>query len=312
MDAESQRISATSSSREHYEVVVVGGGQAGLAMGYWLARHGRRFVILEAGESVATAWRRRWDSLLLFTPRRYDSLPGLAFPGDADGYPTRDEVIEYLERYAAAFALPIETNSTVRSLSTDAGRFVVHLDDRRIESDQVVVATGPFQVPRVPEAAAKLTPSVFQTHSVGYRNPSDVPEGRVLVVGGGNTGFQIAKELAPTHSVHLSIGTRQTPLPQTILGRDLFWWLTKLGLLRKSVDSRLGRRARHRDTLIGSKPRELRQRGVRLEARAVDASDRTVRFDDGSALDVDAVAAAELARVRADERVPVTCASAEP
>lgn len=277
-------------SEEHLDVVVIGGGQAGLALGWFLARQGRRFAILEAGDSVATAWRERWDSLVLFTPRRYSALPGLPLPGDPDGYPTRDEVIAYLERYAETFDLPVELGSRVLALQAAGGRFLVELEDRRLEADQVVVATGPFQSPRVPGLAERLAPEVFQTHSTGYRRPSDVPEGTVLVVGGGNTGFQIAKELAATHRLHLSIGSRQTPLPQRLLGRDLFWWLTKLGLLEKTVDSRIGRRARDRDTLIGSSPRELGRRyGVDLRPRAVEASGRTVTFAGGSALEVDAV-----------------------
>ena len=200
-------------------------------------------------------------------------------------------MIAYLERYAETFELPVEVRSPVRSLTArDDGAFVVEVDGRTIEAGQVVVATGPFQEPRVPELAGRLAPEVFQAHSTGYRRPGDVPEGRVLVVGGGNTGFQIAKELSATHEVHLAIGTRQTPLPQRLLGRDLFWWLTKLGLLEKSVDTRLGRRAQHRDTLIGSSPRELRRRyGVGMKPRAVEASGRTIGFADGSSLDVDAV-----------------------
>jgi putative flavoprotein involved in K+ transport len=277
-------------SEEHFDVVVIGAGQAGLAIGWFLARQDRRFVILEAGGSVATAWRERWDSLVLFTPRRYSALPGLPFPGDPDGYPTRDEVIAYVERYAKTFELPVEAGSRVRSLQAADGRFVVELEGRRLEADQVVVATGPFQSPRVPELADRLAPEVFQTHSTGYRRPSDVPQGTVLVVGGGNTGFQIAKELSATHEVHLAIGSRQTPLPQRLLGRDLFWWLTKLGLLEKTADSRIGRRARSRDTLIGSSPRELGRRyGVDLRPRAVAASGRTMTFADGGMLEVDAV-----------------------
>jgi putative flavoprotein involved in K+ transport len=274
---------------ERYDVAVVGAGQAGLALGYFLSRRGRRFVILEAGPSVASAWRERWDSLLLFTPRRYDSLPGLAFPGDPDGYPTRDEVVAYLEQYANHFELPIETNSHVRALAKQDGHFALDLGDRRVEAEQAVVATGPFQTPRVPAFADDLAPEVFQTHSTGYRKPADVPEGTVLVVGGGNTGYQIAKELSATHDVKLAIGSRQTPLPQRMLGRDLFWWLSKLGLLEKTVDSRLGRRARNRDTLIGSSPRELRRHGIELKPRVVGVSGRTVGFGDGSRLDVDAV-----------------------
>jgi putative flavoprotein involved in K+ transport len=273
-----------------FDVIVIGAGQAGLAMGYLLARQGRRFVILDGADSVGAAWRDRWDSLVLFTPRRYDGLPGLAFPGDPDGYPTRDEVIAYLERYAATFELPVELGSAVRSLQAVDGHFVAELEDRRLEADQVVVATGPFQVPRVPALAEGLAPEVFQTHSTGYRRPDDLPKGSVLVVGGGNTGFQIAKELSATRPVQLSVGSRQKPLPQRLLGRDLFWWLTNLGLLRKTVDSRIGRRMRERDVLVGSSPRELKRRfGVALRPRLVGASGRTVGFADGSELDVDAV-----------------------
>jgi putative flavoprotein involved in K+ transport len=250
---------------------------------------GRRFVILEAADSVGAAWRERWDSLLLFTARRYDALPAVRFPGDPDGYPTRDEVISYLEQYAVQFDLPIELNSRVLSVSASDGRYVLELEGRTIDADQVVVATGPFQIPRVPSFAGDLAAEVYQTHSVGYRKPADVPRGTVLVVGGGNTGFQIAKELSVTHRVHLSVGSRQTPLPQRPLGRDLFWWLGKLGLLQKTVDSRLGRRMRERDVLIGSSPRAARKHGVEMKARAVGASGRTVTFADGSELDVDAV-----------------------
>lgn len=271
------------------DVVVVGAGQAGLAIGHFLAEQGRRFVILEAADSVGSAWRSRWDSLVLFTPRRYSALPGLVFPGDPAGYPTRDEVVAYLEKYAATFELPIELNSRVRSLTRRNGRFVVGLDDDEISASQVVVATGPFQTPRTSTLAGELAPEVFQIHSIEYRSPSEVPAGRVVVVGGGNTGYQIAKELSATNEVHLAIGSRQKPLPQKLLGRDLFWWLTTLGVLRKTVDSRLGRRLRERDTLIGSSPRELERHGVGLKPRAVAASGRTVSFADGSDLDVDAV-----------------------
>ena len=278
------------SSREHLDVAVVGGGQAGLAMGYYLRAQGLRFAIFERGASIAPAWRERWDSLTLFTPRRYSALPGLPFPGDPDGYPTRDEVIAYLERYAETFELPIELNSEVRRLSHEGGRFVVEVDLRTVTADQVVVATGPFQTPFVPELAQGLDSGVWQVHSTGYRQPGDVPEGAVLVVGGGNTGFQIAKELSATHKVILSVGSKQKPLPQRIAGRDLFWWLTKTHLLSTTVESRLGSKLQHRDTLIGSSPRELKRRyGVELKPRAIDAAARTVRFEDGSELEVDGV-----------------------
>jgi putative flavoprotein involved in K+ transport len=285
-------VSESSAERpgSSFEVVVIGAGQAGLAIGSFFKQQGRRFVILDSADSIGAAWRARWESLTLFTPRRYSGLPRLPFPGDPEGYPTRDQVIAYLEQYAQTFDLPIELNSRVRRLGSDDGRFLLEVDGGTITADQVVVATGPFQLPFVPRFAGKLAPDVFQAHSTEYRKPSEVPDGTVLVVGGGNTGFQIAKELAATHELHLSVGSRQTPLPQRFLGRDLFWWLTKTGVIKKTVESRLGRKLRHRDTLIGSSPRELRQRyGVGLEPRAVDASGRVVRFEDGSEVEVDAL-----------------------
>jgi putative flavoprotein involved in K+ transport len=276
-------------SDDRFDVAVIGAGQAGLAMGYFLAKEGRHFTILEAAGSIGSAWRTRWDSLVLFTPRRYDSLPGLPFPGDPDGYPGRDEVMSYLERYASTFQLPVELNSPVQSVAPADGGFILNLGTRTLEADQVVVATGPFQAPNVPAFAADLTPDVAQMHSTGYRRPSDLPEGTVLVVGGGNTGFQIAKELSATHSVHLAIGSRQTPLPQRLLGRDLFWWLTKTGLIKKTVESPIGRRARDRDTLIGSSTRNVKRHGVKVKPRVVAASGDVVTFEDGSELGVDAV-----------------------
>ena len=281
---------ANEGSNNHVDVAVVGGSQAGLAMGYYLRELGRRFVILERADSIAPAWRQRWDSLTLFTPRGYSSLPGLPFPGDPDDYPTRDEVIGYLERYAETFELPIELNSEVRRLSHESGRFVLDVDGRMVTADQVVVATGPFQTPYVPKLAEQLDSGVWQAHSTGYRRPSDVPEGTVLVVGGGNTGFQIAKELSATHKVVLSVGSKQKPLPQRIAGRDLFWWLTKTGLIRRTVDSRLAQRLKDRDTLIGSSPRQITRRyGVELKPRATVVSGRTVRSEDGKEVEVDAV-----------------------
>jgi putative flavoprotein involved in K+ transport len=277
-------------SIEHRDLVVVGGGQAGLAVGYFLSRHGRDFIILEAAEDTAAAWRARWDSLKLFTSARYDALPGLAFPGDPDRYPTRDEVADYLTAYAARFELPVELGSRVRSLSKVGGSYLVGLADRTYEADQVVVATGPFQVPYVPGLAKGLDEGIFQLHSSDYRSPDSVSGGPVLVVGGGNSGFQIAEELTGTHEVHVSIGSTQKPLPQRLLGRDVFWFLDATGLIRKSVDSRIGRRLAGRDTLIGPRPRtRARRHGLRLHGRAVEAGGATVGFEDGSRLDVGSV-----------------------
>jgi putative flavoprotein involved in K+ transport len=274
---------------ERREVVVVGGGQAGLAIGYLLAQQGRRFSILEAAGQPAAAWGARWDSLRLFTPVRYNSLPGRAFPGEADSYPNRDDVVAYLTGYARHFRLPVELSSRVRAIRTGDDGYAVDLDDRTYDAEQVVVATGPFQVPFVPVISEQLEPAVMQLHSTAYRTPSGLPAGPVLVVGGGNTGFQIAEELASTREVHLSIGSRQTPLPQRILGRDLFRFLDATGLMASTVDSRIGQRMKDRETLIGSSPRAARKRGIRIRPRATGAAGSTVTFADGTGQTVNAV-----------------------
>ena len=205
-------------------------------MGYLLKRQEQKFLILEAS-TIASAWRGRWDSLTLFTSRRYSSLPGLTFPGDPDGYPTRDEVIAYLTEYAAHFDLPIEEHSPVRSLEADGARFRLDVAGKTILASQVVVATGAFRGAIRPGVWRKASSDgrVPTTHATGYRRASDIPASRTaLVVGGGNTGFQIAKELSATHRVALAIGTRQKPLPQRLLGRDLFWWLSASGFFARA------------------------------------------------------------------------------
>ena len=254
-------------------------------MGHFLARQGRRFTILEASAEPAAAWRARWDSLQLFTPARYSSLPGLKFPGDPDSYPLRDDVVGYLTDYARHFDLPVELNSRVRSLRRADGGYVIDVDDRSYGADQVVVATGPFQEPLVPAVAQQLDGDVVQLHSSAYRSPQGLPAGPVLVVGGGNTGFQIAAELAGSHEVHLSIGSRQTPLPQRLFGRDLFRYLEATGLMSKTTTSRIGRRMKDRDTLIGSSPRAARRRhGVGLRPRTTDAAGPEIGFEDGTSI----------------------------
>ena len=162
-----------------FDVVVIGGGQAGLAIGYHLTRQRRRLTILEAAATPAAAWRERWDSLKLFTPVRFNSLPGFPFPGDPDSYPGRDAVVAYLDEYARRFELPLELSSRVRAVEPDEqGGYRVQLDDRTYETDQVVIATGPFQEPRIPPIAADLDPAVTQFHSVRYRSRARSRPGR--------------------------------------------------------------------------------------------------------------------------------------
>jgi putative flavoprotein involved in K+ transport len=189
---------ASGAGDELLDVVVIGGSQAGLAMAWHLARQHLRFVVLEAGPDPGHTWRSRWDSLTLFTPAQYAALPGMPFPGSPDTYPTKEQVACYLNAYAAEFNLPVRLNARVTALILTAEGFEARTDDGVFRARQAVVATGPFQAPHVPPAAQRLDGSVTQLHSAGYRNPRTLPPGPVLVVGGGNSGFQIAGELAAT------------------------------------------------------------------------------------------------------------------
>src|SRR5207244_6353707 len=196
MTAPGEPADTSRAGDEVLDVVVIGASQAGLAMAWHLARHHLRFTVLEAGPEIGHTWRSRWDSLTLFTPAQYDALPGLPFPGPPDTYPGKDAVAGYLRAYAAAFDLPVRLNARVIDLIRTAEGFEIRAGDGVFRGRQVVVAAGPFQVPFVPPAAQRLDGSVTQLHSAGYRNPPALPPGPVLVVGGGNSGFHIAEELA--------------------------------------------------------------------------------------------------------------------
>ncbi len=272
------------------DVLVIGGGQAGLAMGYHLAQSRRSFQIVDAGAEIGGTWRSRWDSLLLFTSGQYDNLPGLPFPAAPDTYPGKDGVARYLQAYAAKFKLPVRLNTKVTSLTTGGGGYVAKAGGEMLEARQVVVATGPFQVPFIPPIADALDPGVHQIHSAHYRHPQSVPPGKVLVVGAANSGCQIAQELAATHPVELSVGQRLPAIPQRPLGRDIWAWATALRLDKVTVGSRLGKRLAGRDQVIGPGPRRLaRRHGIRIRPRVASAAGRTVTFTDGNAADFDAV-----------------------
>ncbi len=272
------------------DVLVIGGGQAGLAMGYHLAQRGLHFQIVDAAAEIGATWRSRWDSLRAFTPAQYDNLPGLAFPAAPDAYPGKDDVANYLQTYAARFELPVRPGTRVTSLTRSNGVYLVRAEAEAWKARQVVVATGPFQVPFIPPIAKELDPGVRQLHSVEYRNPATMPPGRVLVVGAANSGCQIAEELSATHKVELAAGQRMPTVPQRPLGRDVWWWASLLGLDRVTAGSRLGRRLAGRDQVIGAGPRQLaRRHGVRIRPRATGAAGRAVRFADGAAAEFDAV-----------------------
>jgi putative flavoprotein involved in K+ transport len=279
--------------RDALDVLVVGAGQAGLALGHYLAARDADFLLLDAAPGIGSSWRTRWDSLRLFSPAQYDSLPGMPFPApDGSYHPTKDDVADYLQAYAERFRLPVRLNSPVFRLHRDAhGIFTAATPSGTVRARQVVVATGPFQSPHIPALAERLGPGVPQLHSADYRKPTQLPGGgRVLVVGAANSGLQIAAELAATQSVTVAVGTRPTELPQRIAGRDLFFWLTKSGFFTVPAHTRIARRLRARgDLVIGTRSRTLRRRGIDFRPRLTDLDGRTARFADGSTIDVDAV-----------------------
>jgi putative flavoprotein involved in K+ transport len=250
---------------ERFDTIVIGGGQAGLAVGHELAARDTDFVILSDEARLGDNWRKRWDSLRLFTPARYSGLPGMPFPAPADHLADKDEVADYLERYAERFDLPIRLDTRVDSLAWDGDRYVIRSGGRRFEADNVIVATGAFQQLRLPSVASRLAAEIHQIHSSEYRNPFELPDGPVLVVGAGNSGAQIALELARFRKVWLS-GRNTGHLPRRILGRDLFDWIWPL-ISRATVETRPGRRLREKarrggDALIGIPERELATAGV--------------------------------------------------
>lgn len=274
----------------HTHVLVIGAGQAGLALGWHLRRRDAPFLLVDAGPAVGHVWRSRWDSLRLFTPAEYDGLPGLPFPAPAGTYPGKDQVADYLAGYAATFDLPVRLNTRVDRLSRNGDGFLAETSTGTVTAQQVVITTGPFQTPFIPPAAAGLAADVVQVHSSAYRNPDQLPEGTVLVVGAGNSGLQIATELAATRPVTVAVGSRTPMLPQRVLGRDLFWWLTRLGVMRRSADSPLSRRIRAKgDPVIGTRWRDLARLGVQMRPRLTGARERSAEFADGSSLSVAAV-----------------------
>jgi putative flavoprotein involved in K+ transport len=292
-----------STTTETLDVLIIGGGQAGLAISYQLREVGLHYLIVERNSRLGESWRQRFDSLELFTPRNYSALPGLPLAGDPDGYPTKDEIADYLEAYAAYFELPVALGTGIERLEqSESGFRATTTTGHTITARSVVIATGAFQQPAVPAVARKLDMDVAQLTPETYKNPRQIQPGTVLVVGDGATGRQIARELSDTHRVLLSTGRPRRVSKERILGKHLFWWLDKTGLIRASRDSRLGRKLRQADAFPGKHLDldRLRERGITVTGRLTGAAGRQVSFADGVSADIDAVIWATGYRDRSD------------
>ncbi|WP_167044338.1 FAD-dependent oxidoreductase [Salinibacterium sp. ZJ454] len=285
-----------SGTPETVDTAIIGGGQAGLALAHYLARHGDDFVILDANDRVGDAWRQRWDSLRLFTPAKFDGLPGMRFPGDRLAFPTKDEQAAYLEAYAEREQLPIRNGVRVDGVHRDGPFFVLEAAGHRWRSRNLVVATGSYQVPRIPAFANRLAPTITQLHSIAYRNPDQLPPGEVLVVGLGNSGAEIALEVSRTHPTVLAARPgRELPIRHgRTAARFALPVIRFVGLHVLNRRSPIGRRVlpileREATPLIRTKRRDLERAGVRFAARIADVRDGLPVTEDGDILNPSAV-----------------------
>jgi putative flavoprotein involved in K+ transport len=284
---------STKRDSELYDTVVIGGGQAGLTAGFYLAKQHRSFVILDANERIGDAWRKRWDSLRLFTPACFSRLPGLPLQAPAWSFPTKDELADYLESYAERFELPVRTGISVDGLSKVGGRFVVSAGELRFEADNVIVATGAHHIPKVPTFSPELDPRIVQLHSSEYRNPSQLQEGDVLLVGTGNSGAELGLELAQTRRCQLA-GPKPNEIPVrhgTLPARLGFRFFRFFGHRVLKVDTRIGRKLAPKllakgDPLIRTKLKDLVAAGVEHVPRVVGVRDGLPLLEDGRVLEV--------------------------
>jgi len=280
-------------SSEQFETVIIGGGQSGLSVGYYLAKRDRRFVILDANERIGDSWRKRWNSLRVFTQARYDSLPGWPFPAPARSFPTKDQVADYLEAYAARFGLPVRSGVRADRLTKEGNRYVVTAGDHRFEADNVVVASGVYQKPKVPAFAVELDPGIVQMHSAEYRGPFQLREGGVLVVGAGNSGAEIALEASRDHQTWLSgrdtgqEPTRPGSVPDRVLMPAIWFIVTHVLTVKTPIGRKVKRKFRDRGIpLARVKRKDIAAAGIERTPRTVGSRDGLPVLDDGRVLEV--------------------------
>ena len=274
------------------DVLIIGAGQAGLALGYHLQKIPLCFQLVERHDHIGASWRERYDSLVLFTPRAYSALPGLALSGAQDGYPGKDEFADYLARYARHFDLPVITGMSIQSLEPHNGGYRATTQDGAvIEARAVVLATGAFQTPSLPSMSGQLSSEVQQFTAENYKHAGHIPPGTVLVVGDGAAGRDIAHDLQGSHNVILATGHARRLLPEQILGKSIWWWLDNLGIVRLSGETALGRYIQKADAFPGKDNtlKKLQGQGVRVLPKLIAAQGHSVTFANGVAAEVTTV-----------------------
>jgi putative flavoprotein involved in K+ transport len=274
--------------QKEVEVLIIGAGQAGLAAAYYLKQKGQAFVVIDKGKETGEAWRKRYDSLVLFTPRWYSALPGLPLKGSLKGYATKDEVADYLQRYAEHFSIPIDFETEVMALTNDHHGFQVITNKGEYRAKKIIVATGPFQKPFIPKFAHAVSKDIYQVHTSSYANPSQLKEGAVLVIGAGNSGAQIAVELSKDREVFLSVGHKMKFLPLEIAGQSIFWWCRAFGVLNAHKQTRFGAWfSRQKDPIFGKDLERLMKQGkVSVKPKTISVQGDRFVFEDQTEIQV--------------------------
>ncbi|MFZ3580347.1 flavin-containing monooxygenase [Virgibacillus sp. DJP39] len=259
-------------------------------MGYYLKETGLSFTLVDGGKRVGDVWRNRYDSLRLFSPRAYSFLPGMKLLGIQDGFPTKDELADYLENYSNHFSIPIDLNTKVEQLEKIDDQFRVKTNQGDLIANNVVIATGPFQKPFIPEVPGEISTGISQIHSSDYRGPHQISKGPVLVVGGGNSGLQIAAELSNTRKVYVSSGHELVFIPYRILNKSFFWWLKITGLSRVSTNAKLAKVLKKTEPIIGTESKALIDSGqLDLKGRTVSFYGKEVEFQDKTKIQVESI-----------------------
>ena len=274
---------------KHLQTVIIGGGQAGLSTGYFLKRMNREFIILDENERIGESWRKRWDSLLLFTPAQHNSLPGLPFPGAKGSFPGKEQMADYLETYAKKFSLPVTSGVKVNHLCSRNSHFEIETDSGKITADKVVVATGTNPYPNIPAMSREISPGIFQIHSSRYKNPESIPSGDVLVVGAATSGIEIALDLSGTHKTFIS-GKPTFHIPDKVIryAGEVYWWFVSNIV---TVRTPIGRRAK-KSIIHGGSPllrvssKDLDIAGIERLPRMTGTKDGNPQFEDGRVVNV--------------------------
>jgi putative flavoprotein involved in K+ transport len=283
------------SSNDEFNTVVIGAGQAGLAAGYYLQKKGDHFTILDENETIGATWRNRWDSLRLFTPTHSNHLPGMKFPKPDLYFPTKDEAADYLEGYSRQFNLPVKFGMRVDSVQRNEAGYHIAAGQNHIHARNVIIATGAFRTPFVPGIAKKLSNRIVQMHSAIYRNPADIPVSRALVVGAGNSGAEIALELAKAGKKVWLAGRNVGSIPADKLGRFFggrpYWWFMRHAM---TIDTPLGKKMKstvlnHGNPLIRTQREDVAQAGVELLPRLIDSNDEIPHAEDGRVIAAEGV-----------------------